>query len=122
MTNQIAKLSTSGLSAVASTAINGDAATGLTAAGTTQATALLLPAANNFVATAAASSGVILPPGSPGDEVFIYNGGANALAVYPPVGATLNNLAANTAVSVPTLKSVHVFYASATAMATLISA
>lgn len=37
-----------------------------------------------------------------GDWVVIFNGGANALAVYPPVGGVINALAANAAYSVGT--------------------
>lgn len=122
MPNQAAKLATSGLSAVAALAINGDVATGITAAGTTQATAAALPAANNFIGTAAASTGVILPPGTAGDEVFVYNGGASTVAIYPPVGGAINNLAANTAVTVATLKSAYFVYSSGLNSASLLSA
>jgi hypothetical protein len=122
MPNQLSKLGTSGLSAVAAAAINGDVAVGLIATGSTQATAFPLPAANNFIATAAASTGVLLPVGNGGDELAIFNGGANALAVYPPVGATLNGGATNAAVSVPTLKSAYAIYASPTQMMLIVSA
>ncbi len=122
MPNTLNQMATSGLSAVAAQSINGNSATALIAAGTTQATAASLPAANNFIGTAAASSGVILPPGNPGDEIFIYNGGANAVTVYPPVGGALNNLAANTGVSVATTKSVYIIYSGALNAATLLSA
>lgn len=122
MPNQLSKLSTSGLSAVAAAAINGDVVVGLVATGSTQATALPLPAANNFVATTAASTGVLLPVGSGADELSIFNGGANALSVYPPVGATLNGGATNAPVSVPTLKAAHAIYASPTQMMLIVSA
>lgn len=122
MPNQLNKLATSGLSAVASASINGDAATGLVATGSTQATAFLLPAANNFVATTAASTGVILPPGNLGDEVVVFNGGANALSVYPPVGASINGGATNAAATVATLKPAYFIYASATQICALLSA
>lgn len=120
--SQLSKTATSGLSAVASLAINGDTATALTAAGSTQATALSLPATNNFVSTAAASTGVILPPGNAGDMLFVYNGGANSLTVYPPVGGTINNLSANTGLALATLKSGVYVYASAITIASLLSA
>ena len=72
-------------------------ATGLTAAGTTQATALSITADANFVSTVGASSGVIIYNGVIGDSVFIVNdGGANPLTVYPPVGSKFNSLATNT--------------------------
>lgn len=122
MPNQIAKLATSGLSAVAAQSINGDAVTGLVATGTTQANALLLPAANNFVATTAASTGVLLPPGNLGDEIVVFNGGANALLVYPPVGASINGGATNAAVSVATLKPAYFIYGSSTTLCALLSA
>lgn len=71
-------------------------ATGLTSAGTTQATALSITADVNFVSTVAASSGVILYNGQIGDSCFVMNdAGANALTVYPPVGGKFNNLSTN---------------------------
>ena len=71
-------------------------ATGLTAAGTTQGTALTISADANFVSTVASGSGVILYNGMIGDSCFVYNdGGTNALTVYPPVGSKINGLATN---------------------------
>lgn len=122
MPSQLRTLSTAGLSAVAASAINGDSAIGIVATGSTAATAFLLPAANNQVATTAASTGVILPPGSGADDVYVMNSGANALTVYPPatpVGATINGGAS---VSVPAGKTVHVVYFNATLLGALISA
>lgn len=106
------KLVPTGISATAALAITGDVATGLTAAGSTAATALALAATNNFVSTTGASTGVILPVGSPGDKVYVYNGGANSLTVYPPTGATINNAASSFAVA--TTRSAIFVYASAT--------
>ena len=77
----------------------------LTATGASQATALALPAGTNAFGTVAASTGAILAPGTAGDEIDIYNGGANSLTVYPPVGGTINNLSANTGLALATLKS-----------------
>lgn len=119
MPSQLRTLSTSGLSAVAAQAINGDSALGLVATGSTQATALPLPAANNQVATTAASTGVLLPPGSGADDVYVLNSGANALLVYAPTGSTINGGAS---VSVPTGKAVHVVYFSATLLGALVGA
>ena len=83
----------------------GSVATGLTAAGTTQTTALALTADVNSVGTTALSSGVILPAtASQSDTVVVFNGGANALEVYPPVGGTINGGATNAGVSLATLK------------------
>ena len=119
---QLRSLSTSGLSAVAAQAINGDAVNSLTATGSTQADALALPAANNFISTAAASTGVILPAGNAGDCVFVYNGGASTETVYPPVGGTINNLSANTGLALATLKSGWYVYRNAITIASMLSA
>lgn len=60
---------------------------GITAAGTTQATATQLPANVYLVEvdTAAASTGVNLPPALKGAALTVYNNGAQTLAVYPTV-------------------------------------
>lgn len=60
---------------------------GISAAGTTQATATQLPAGINLmeIDTAAASSGVALPPCYQGTEFSIYNNGANTVTFYPNV-------------------------------------
>lgn len=86
-------------------AIVGDVANALTAAGSTQGTALKLSAVNNIVTTAAASTGVQVPAMLQGDSVTVVNLGANALSVYPVTGGTIQGGAANAAFSVPTLKS-----------------
>ena len=67
---------------------------GLTATGTTQATALQLPTGiyGFEIDTVAASTGVALPACLPGTELSIYNNGLQTLTVYP----SINN---NTAVS-----------------------
>ena len=60
---------------------------GFTAAGTTQATALQLPAGIKLmeVDTAASSTGVALPPCLQGTEFGIYNNGAQTLTIYPSI-------------------------------------
>jgi hypothetical protein len=83
-------------------AINGSVATGLTATGTTQGTALALGADINFLGTVASSTGAILYAGQSGDSQIVYNGGANALTVYPPSGAKINNASTNAGVSLAT--------------------
>jgi hypothetical protein len=85
-------------------AIGQDAATGISAAGTTQGTATALANADNLVGTVAAGSGVVLSASTTGgDEQTVYNSGANALKVYPPLNAAINQLAANA----PMLLAVH---------------
>lgn len=80
------------------------AAAGLTATGSALADALKLNARTNVVSTVAASTGVALPTGAAvGDLVFVSNGGANALAVYPATAAgTINGGSAGAAVSLAT--------------------
>lgn len=96
-----ARLVAGGFSAVQAQASVGTTANGLSAAGSTQATAVALGADVNRFTTVGAGTGCIVPPMNPGDEVEIINGQAtNALLVYPPVGATINQLSANTAYSV----------------------
>jgi hypothetical protein len=72
---------------------------GLTATGSTQATALLLIRPINNVTTVAASTGVILPIPTDGMRIIVRNGGANALSVYPSTGVQINAIAANSAFS-----------------------
>lgn len=100
----------SGASSLLAANINGVGVSGLTATGSTQATALLITSCSNIINTAAASTGVRLPGATEsragvGDIIAVYNLGANALAVYPPVGGTINLIAVNTALSVPTGKA-----------------
>ena len=73
----------------------GDVGAGLSAAGTTQATATALTNAINGLTTVGAASGVILFAGGTGYTQSVYNGGANAVNVYPPTGAKINNIATN---------------------------
>lgn len=84
-------------------AIGGQGKTGIAAAGTdSQANSTLLTVGNNVVATAAANSGVRLPAGMSGDEVWVYNAGASTCHVYPPTGAAINSGAANAAFDLAT--------------------
>jgi hypothetical protein len=89
------RLVQAGLSANQAAAVQGTVAGALVATGATQATALPLGADNNAFATVGAGTGAILPPMNPGDDVTVYNGGANALLIYPPVGAQIKGLGVN---------------------------
>lgn len=74
--------------------------TGLTAAGTTQSDAYQLIGDNNFFTTVASGSGAILNSAwSEGSSQTVYNGGANALKVYPPTSGQINNLPTNQAMN-----------------------
>jgi hypothetical protein len=82
--------------------VGGQTVTGLTATGTTQATALQLAGSNSLqeVTTVASGTGVILPVIRIGAEVTIVNQGANGLDVYPQPGCTINNGSVNASVSI----------------------
>lgn len=99
----------SGIPALAAAAINGSGQASQTATGSTQATAFALTTSSTEFTTVAASTGAILPaPGgrvSTGDILAVYNMGANALTVYPPVGFKIMLAATNAGVSVPSGKS-----------------
>jgi arabinogalactan endo-1,4-beta-galactosidase len=91
-----------GIAAATAQHIVGTISNNLTATGTTQGTALQLSDVINIVTTAPASSGVLLWTAgyvSAGDTQTVVNYGANALAIYPPVGGKLNNGTVNAAVS-----------------------
>jgi len=72
--------------------------TGLTAIGSTQSDAF--PLSNNTeheFTTVGSGTGCILPMAypSPPSQVSVFNVGSNALAVYPPLGGTINGAAVN---------------------------
>ena len=82
---------------------------GVTAAGTTQATATALPLGIALVEvdTTASSTGVNLPPCLPGTALSLYNNGANTLAVYPavannPISAAQDTINNTTSFSIAT--------------------
>jgi hypothetical protein len=94
--------------------INHTFTNGITATGTTQATATVIASGFALVEidTVAASTGINLPPALPGIMIHFYNNGANTLTLYPavannPISAaqdTINNgtsttLATHTALS-----------------------
>lgn len=94
------KVFSAGLSNLAVNAICKDTATSISAAGTNQATATQLTAADNEVTTVADGTGVVLSSAiSAGDTQSVFNAGANPLKVYPPSGFSLNALPANAAMT-----------------------
>jgi len=99
-----ANLMGSGCAPLQARASMGFPSTGLTAAGSTQGTALALPSDFNVFTTVGASTGAILPAAGfqyqITDTVIVVNHGANALSVYPPVGGKVQTGAANAALSV----------------------
>jgi len=79
--------------------------TGITAAGSIQATAtkLITNVYFNVVSTVggSGSNGVILPPAQTGQQVIVCNQGGNPLNVYPQVGGIINVNAVNIALQMP---------------------
>jgi len=73
----------SGAASLLVQSIVGTGATGLTALGNNQATALQLPASNNLITAAAAATGFKLPKCEAGAEVWVRNDGGNAVTAYP---------------------------------------
>lgn len=82
----------------------GDVQIAITALGATQATATPITGDIVQVTVAAAATGVQLAQlGSA--YVQVFNGAANAVLVYPPVGSTINAGAANAGFSIPAGKA-----------------
>ncbi len=69
--------------------------TGITAAGTDQATATALTTSINDMGTVGSGTGVVLPTAIAGMEVSVYNHGGNALLIYPALGAQIDALGTN---------------------------
>ena len=90
----------SGLPNLAVLNIGGDSGSGLTATGSTQSDALLLAKDVNEFTTVASGTGCRFNSETEaGDSYIVYNGGANALSVYPPSGGSINALSADAAFS-----------------------
>lgn len=111
-----------GLSQGNAIAINGSMNNTVSAAGTTQGTATTLGAGNNLLTTVASGAGVIMPQGQPGDELDIFNMGANACLVYPATSAKINSLATNGAFTLATNTGCKVKQWSTTQYTVLLSA
>ena len=123
MSNSLQLLMGSGIAAGAAQSIGGNIANGLTSTGTTQGGALLLCANYNVVSTAPLNGGVILPAtAQPSDEFEVFNIGANPVAVYPPVGAAINNGAANASIAVAVGKSARLVCITPTLFGAIVSA
>jgi hypothetical protein len=116
------KLFGSGLGTLSVSAIVQDVGTAISAAGTSQGTATALTNTLNGLSSVAAGAGVVLYAGSAGDCQLVYNGGANAVRVYPPSGATINGLAANTPHILATNTACEYWFLSATQVFGVLSA
>lgn len=117
------KVMQSGVQGLAVQALCMDSLTAISAAGTNAATATVLANAVNFVGTTGSGTGVILPANSgPGDGVFIFNGGANPLKVYPTTGAKINGLGTNAAATIGTNTACEFWMGSLTQWGAILSA
>lgn len=81
----------------------------VSAAGTTQGTAVVLTAQSNIVTVCAAGAGVVATAG----YTKVYSRGANPVLVYPISGAQFESLAVNAPVSVPVGDDVECYMTSA---------
>lgn len=79
----------SGVNSMSTVAICGDGGFGLTASGTTQATAYQLNRVHNDVSTCAIGAGVKLPITEEGEIIHIANSSGNSLKVYPYESTTV---------------------------------
>lgn len=76
------------------------AATGITAAGTNQATCTQLANDKSNVTTVASGTGVCLPPTAAGAHFIVHTSGANSLFIYAnPAGGTLNGQGASAGIT-----------------------
>lgn len=112
-----------GLSAGNARGINGSCVSGVSAAGTVITDATDLKATTNYVSTVAASSGVQLPSMNVGDDCVVYNGGANALKVYPDLATVaINQLSVGAAVTCPVMTALWFKKVSSTQVVAFMSA
>lgn len=82
--------------------MTGDFASGLSSAGTTQATATICPADHVLFSTVTQGQGCILKAGNATDRRSVTNQSTSAnLLVYPPVGAAINGKSANAPLTLP---------------------
>lgn len=100
-----AELMAAGIPAGAAVQIGQDLSTGLVASGTTKTGALVLIGDQNIFTTVSSGKACALPPAGGASIVTIYNGGANALAVFSNGTDTINGLSANASFSVTNAKS-----------------
>lgn len=89
------------------------------AAGTTQADAAAIQPGITLVSGPDDAKGVIMQNGVPGDVYIIKVGDGADLKIYPPVGGTINAIAANGAITVVDDVCLMVVQFSATAFYTL---
>lgn len=90
----------SGFSGGQAKGLNGAIATGLTATGTVITDAFDMVADVNVFGTVSSGTGAQLPSCELGDTLWVYNGGANTLKVYPDSSsAQINQITAGSAMT-----------------------
>ena len=95
--------------------VNGDWATSLAAAGTTQATATAVTADHVLVTTVVGADGVRLVGQPDGAECSVANATTtDGLLVYPPTGAAFNGQTANDPINLPEGKAAWFKYLTST--------
>lgn len=97
-----------GAAAPLASAIGATQTLGVSAAGTTQATATAVAAGFVDVTTAASNAGIVLPVAAGAPITTVRNGDSNTMKVYPAVGDYMNGTQ-NAAFSITTAK-VAIFY------------
>ena len=91
-----------GFSGGSATALQGSVKTAISAAGTVITDATDLTASFNMISTAAAGSGVQIPILAANESLLVYNGGANAVKVYPGAATVaINQLGVGNAMTLP---------------------
>jgi hypothetical protein len=93
--------------------------TGVVAGGTTQADATPLSSEWNVISMAPANSGVVLNAFGVGFESTIFNKGGASLNVYPPIGCSIDSLAANAPYALANNKTQIFYQLSATEFSSL---
>lgn len=95
------KLQNAGVADGLASAIMGEIASGLTATGTTQATAFRINTDVAKFTNVAINTGAILPVSSRKTDVIeVINAGANALSLYPPLDEQIGSSSSNSSISV----------------------
>lgn len=98
--------------------------TTLLPAGTSLATGTLIGSGKVNVAIVSSSGkGLVLPACSPGSSVFIYNGGANTLTLYPNIASEkINAIAAGSGFALASNKALEAAKLTSTQWATILTA
>lgn len=99
-----------GLSPLATREVAGNGQYGQTAAGTNSATAFpLLTQQTEFTTTGSGTGARLRGDLGPGESQLVFNGGSNALLVYPPTGGKINAGTTDAGFSVGVGKSAEFF-------------